>query len=111
MDEKEKEVLTELRKAMEAHERGKTKRSIYTILFYSAAWYWVLSSKDQIVYTDISAVVGCLTASIIFGTITVLVSSVIFYQLFSMSNAEKARIEYLEKEFRKLGLPKIITEE
>ena len=111
MDEKEKEILINLRKAMEEAERNKSRRSIYVILLYSAFWFLVFYGNDLIAATNLLEIIANFAGYIIFGGATFLVNAVIFSQLQSVSESENKRIRYYENQLREYDKKKTKTKE
>ena len=105
MDEKEKAILTYQRKAMEESERNKTKRSIFVVLFYSVAWFLLICIYEKITPNNIVEVIAGIAGCVFLGGITFYVNTLIFSQMYTMSEAENAKIRYYEnllKEYDKL---------
>lgn len=94
------ELWQHIQKCEKLHERKKLKRFIYTVLFYAAVYMVIFYFLDWFDGADILLILAAIVISIIASVITCFLNATVFWQLFKMSQDEKAAIDYLKKRLR-----------
>lgn len=91
------EIFQQIKKSEKEFDRRKTKRAIYTILFYTAVLLQILYWQDQFGHTILD-ILGSVLVSIVLSFIAFLINTVIFHHLITTSQAEEKALEYLRKQ-------------
>ena len=94
------ELWKHLKKCEKLHERRKLKRFCYTVLFYTAVLLGICYLQNRLAGATLRDVIGEILLCVIISCVSVLINSVIFHQLFKMSQDEKAAIDYLKKRLK-----------
>lgn len=89
------------RKTERLTKRRRTKRFIYTALFYSAVLFATFHLIDRIRWSDFWDIIGVALVCMILSIPCVLFNSLIFGQLFRASQNEEKAIEFLKKQIEK----------
>lgn len=91
------EIFQQIKKTEKEFDRRKTKRNIYTLLFYIAVSLQIFYWQDQFGH-NLWDILGAVLACLIISFIAFLINTVIFHHLFTTSQAEEKALEYLRKQ-------------
>ena len=91
------ELIQKINKSEKEFDRQKTKRAIYTVLFYTAVLLQILYWQDQFGHTILD-ILGSVLVCMVLSFIAFLINTVIFHHLFTKSQAEEKALEYLRKQ-------------
>ena len=90
--------LREMQRKLERKfEQRKLKRFAYTVLFYAAVFFGIFYWQDQLVGETIWDVLGVIMVCVILSIISVVINSIIFYQLFRIDQGEKETLDFLKR--------------
>lgn len=96
------EIYKQIKKLEKEYARNKAKRFIYTVLFYTAVYFQIAYLQGRLRGLPVGELIGEFVVCAIIAGVFVWFSSLIFKQLFDMSEREKKNLEYYQKEFDKL---------
>ena len=91
------EIMQQIKKSEKEFDRRKTKRNIYTLLFYTAVSLLIFYWQDQFGHNFLD-ILGDVLVCIIISFIAFLINTVIFHQLITTSQAEEKALESLRKQ-------------
>ena len=96
------ELWRQIKKLEKLYARNKAKRFIYTVLFHAAVYFQFSYLQGRLRDLSIGELIGEFVVCAIIAGVFVWFSSLVFKQLFDMSEREKKTLEYYQKEFEKL---------
>lgn len=96
------EIWRQIKKLEKLYARNRAKRFIYTVLFYTAVYFQFAYLQGRLRGLPIGELIGEFVVCAIIAGVFVWFSSLVFKQLFDMSEREKKTLEYYQKEFEKL---------
>lgn len=91
------ELIQQIKKSEKMFDRRKTKRNIYTLLFYIAVSLQIFYWQDQFGHSFLD-ILGAVLACVLISFIAFLINTVIFHHLITKSQAEEKALEYLRKQ-------------
>lgn len=91
-----------IQKEEKEYDRNKFMRMIVAILLYSSIWFLIFHLQGQHEGASFLLILGDFAACIFIGGITFFFNLLVFHLLFSKSDSENRRIEYLKKQLKEM---------
>ena len=91
------ELIQQIKKSEKEFDRRKTKRAIYTVLFYTAVLLQIFYWQDQFGH-NILDILGDIIVCLVLSFVAFLINTVIFHHLITTSQAEENALEFLRKQ-------------